>query len=39
MVFERIDPENGSFSTEKLTPTPAETKERVHGVILRFKNA
>jgi phytoene synthase len=39
MVFERIDPENGSFSTEKLTPTPAETKERVHGVILRFNNA
>jgi phytoene/squalene synthetase len=37
MVFERIDPEKGSFSTEKLTPTPAETKERVHGVIMRFK--
>jgi hypothetical protein len=37
MVFERIDPENGTFETEKLTPTPQETRERVHGVIMRFE--
>lgn len=35
MVFERIDPEHGTFSSEELNPTPAETRERVRGVILR----
>jgi len=35
MVFERIDPDHGTFSTEELNPTPAETRERVRGVILR----
>ncbi len=35
MVFERIDPEHGTFSTEELNPTPAETRERVLKVILR----
>ena len=35
MVFERIDPENGTFTAEELNPTPAETRERVLGVILR----
>ncbi|MHC1733293.1 MAG: squalene/phytoene synthase family protein [Bacteroidales bacterium] len=35
MVFERIDPEHGTFSTEELNPTPAETRERVRRVILR----
>lgn len=35
MVFERIDPERGTFSSEELNPTPAETRERVRGVILR----
>jgi phytoene/squalene synthetase len=35
MVFERIDPEHGTFSTEELNPTPAETRERVREVILR----
>lgn len=34
MVFERIDPEHGTFSQEELNPTPAETRERVRGVIL-----
>ena len=33
MVFERIDPDNGTFSTEELNPTPAETKERVRQVL------
>jgi len=35
MVFERIDPEHGTFSTEELNPTPAETRERVRKVIAR----
>jgi phytoene/squalene synthetase len=37
MVFERIDPERGSFSTEELNPTPEETRERVRRVIERLK--
>ena len=35
MVFERIDPEHGTFSKEELNPTPAETRERVLQVIER----
>lgn len=35
MVFERIDPDHGTFSTAELNPTPAETRERVRQVILR----
>lgn len=35
MIFERIDPERGTFSTEELNPTPAETRERVRKVIAR----
>ncbi|MCU0458840.1 MAG: squalene/phytoene synthase family protein [Bacteroidales bacterium] len=35
MVFERIDPDYGTFSTEELNPTPAETRERVRQVIYR----
>ena len=34
MVFERINIKNGKFTTEELNPTPAETRERVHRVIL-----
>lgn len=34
MVFERIDPDRGTFSTEELNPTPAETRERVRRVII-----
>jgi len=37
MVFERIDPEHGTFTTEELNPTPAETRERVKQVIERLK--
>lgn len=37
MVFERIDPDKGTFSTEELNPTPAETRERVRRVIERLK--
>jgi phytoene/squalene synthetase len=35
MVFERIDPERGMFTTEELNPTPAETRERVRHIIER----
>ena len=37
MVFERIDPERGSFSTEELNPTPSETRERVRRAVERLK--
>jgi phytoene/squalene synthetase len=37
MVFERIDPYQGTFSTEELNPTPFETRERVRRVIERSK--
>ena len=33
MVFERIDPDRGTFSTEELNPTPAETRERVRQLL------
>ena len=33
MVFERIDIEHGSFTTEELNPTPAEIKEKVLEVV------
>jgi phytoene/squalene synthetase len=36
MVYERIDPDRGTFSTEELNPTPAETRERVRQVIMRL---
>lgn len=35
MVFERINPERGTFTAEELNPTPAETRERVRQIILR----
>jgi phytoene/squalene synthetase len=37
MVFERIDIENGKFTTAELNPTPEETKERVYKAIMKFK--
>jgi len=37
MVFERIDIENGTFTTEELNPTPQEIKERVWLEIKKFK--
>ena len=36
MVFERINPENGNFTTYELNPTPEETKKRVRETILNF---
>ena len=37
MVFERIDIENGSFTTVELNPTPNEIKERVWKTIVAFE--
>jgi len=37
MVFERIDIESGTFTTEELNPTWQEIKERVGQVIERFE--
>jgi phytoene/squalene synthetase len=39
MVYERIDARNGSFTSEELNPTPAETRIRVYETILKFKPA
>ena len=36
MVFERIDLKNADFTTEKLTPTSEETRERVFNIIMNF---
>ena len=36
MVFERIDPENGSFTSAELNPLPAETRQRVFDTILNL---
>ncbi len=38
MVFERIDINNGTFTTEELNPTSQEIKERVRKVIKDFEN-
>jgi len=38
MVFERIDIENGTFTTRELNPTPEEIKERVWKVIVEFES-
>ena len=37
MVYERIDIEEGSFTTEELNPTPEEIKQRVYETIIGFK--
>jgi phytoene/squalene synthetase len=37
MVFERIDVDNGTFTTAELVPTPAETRNRVLEVIEDFR--
>jgi len=37
MVFERIDIENGMFTTSELNPTPQEIKEQVWQVIKKFQ--
>ena len=37
MVFERIDIENGLFTTKELNPTPDEIKDRVWQTIVEFE--
>ena len=37
MVFERINPESGSFTADELNPTPQEIRERVYQVIVAFR--
>jgi len=37
MVFERIDLDNGLFTTQELTPTPEEIKDRVWETIVEFE--
>lgn len=37
MVYDRIDPENGTFSKEELNPTAEEIKQRVYRTILAFR--
>jgi len=39
MVFERINPESGTFTAPELNPTPFEIRERVHRTILNFQEA
>jgi len=39
MVFERIDIQDGTFTTEELNPTPEETKERVFKTIMKFETS
>lgn len=36
MVFERIDLQNGTFTSEELNPSPEETRERVYETIMKF---
>jgi hypothetical protein len=36
MVFERIDLQNGKFTTYELNPGIEETRERVYNTILNF---
>jgi phytoene/squalene synthetase len=36
-VFERIDLQDGRFTTDELNPTPEESKERVHKTILNSR--
>jgi phytoene/squalene synthetase len=38
MVFERIDPDNGNFTTAELNPTTEETRQRVFETIMKFKS-
>jgi phytoene/squalene synthetase len=39
MVFERINPDSGIFTSAELNPTPQEIRERVYDTILSFQEA
>lgn len=36
MVFERINPDQGSFTSDELNPAPEETRKRVYETIMQF---
>jgi phytoene/squalene synthetase len=36
MVFERINIEKGTFTSEELNPTPSEIRDRVYDTIMKF---
>jgi hypothetical protein len=36
-IYDRIDPENGSFTTRELNPTPVEIRESVMDCIRLFR--
>lgn len=36
MVYERIDPDHGTFTPEEMVPTPAETRQRVEQVLQKM---
>jgi hypothetical protein len=38
MVYKRIDPDRGTFSTEELNPTAGEIKDVVYQTILHYKD-
>jgi len=38
-IFERIDPDNGTFSTEELQPNPSEVKARLELTLAEFARA
>jgi phytoene/squalene synthetase len=37
-IYDRIDPEKGSFTAEELNPTPEDIKESVSECLVKFKN-
>jgi phytoene/squalene synthetase len=37
-VFERIDADNGTFTTAELNPSPAEIRQRVSDVLLKNRH-
>jgi len=37
MVFERIDLQNGEFTSLELNPAPAEIRDRVYDTIMKFE--
>lgn len=39
MVFERINPDSGTFTSQELNPTPSEIRKRVYNTILAFSEA
>jgi len=38
MVYEKIDPEQGNFSSRDMNPTEEEIRERVNRTIVEFES-